>query len=109
MADFTRGDRVKVTMEGVVRAVHGAVVSVNDDEGKWLGEVNYLKNPVEKIEPPVEVFEPGDIVRHKESGGIYLITKSWGSVAVGDGTVYGPSLSPAKGFTSDFWEKVELG
>lgn len=108
MSDFRVGDRVRVTMEGVVRAANEVFVSVNDDEGKWLGEVNYLKNSVEKIEPPVEVFKPGDVVRHKETQTLYLITEHGGSVSLGDGRVYSRSASPSKGFTSEYWEKVDL-
>ncbi|HEU5118491.1 MAG TPA: hypothetical protein VFT74_17915, partial [Isosphaeraceae bacterium] len=65
MTDFKKGDRVKVSaFEGVVRAADSGGVDVESEDGKFLAWVEDVKRiQIEKIEPPVEAFKPGDTVR----------------------------------------------
>lgn len=72
--DIKAGDRVRVVIEGVVSSAHDTGkfrVSVGGDEGHDEGGSFAWVHPdtatVEKIEPPVEVFKPGDRVRHRHS------------------------------------------
>lgn len=74
MTDIKKGDRVKVTFEGVVRGVNARYVSLENDATAWLGELRHDLVTVEKIEPPVEVFKTGDLVRSIDSRNYYLIT-----------------------------------
>lgn len=60
------GDTVRVTLEGEVTTVWGG-----DDYGITLNGNTLLSNStmrkasVEKVEPPIEVFQPGDTIRSK--------------------------------------------
>lgn len=79
MSELKKGDSVKVTLEGTVTNI----VPFGDDRIELRiedgsGDVYYIspsKSNVEKVEPPVEVFEPGTIVRGKYSGRIKIVTK----------------------------------
>jgi hypothetical protein len=112
VSDFKVGDRVRVTFEAEVVGEDwhpGACLCCRPKDGPKIRE-NYLDQPgvtVEVLEPPVEVFKPGDLVRHKHWGSVYVIKKS-GWVAVGGDRV-AESDTPFELFTSKHYERVELG
>ena len=108
-----KGDRVKVTIEGKVTRAGSEWAVINDHHDI------YLKNAkVEKIEPPVEVFKPGDVV--KNSAYTYVLTPDgflvvavhhpYGTGAIGRFVNYG-SLGryEAKDFNSRDFERVNVG
>lgn len=74
MADFKHGDRVRVTFEGTwdydPTSVWGASAGVNVGGGYKLYERHTLDRAraIERIEPPVEVFKPGDRLRPTSNG-----------------------------------------
>jgi hypothetical protein len=108
-----KGDRVRVVLEGEVGWVGGS-------HFEFVNGADYIghkdgKNTVsiEKIEPPVEVFKPGDVVRHKgnEDGHWFAIAED-GWLIVGPGWRIKHHFTkgdPSKEFTSDVFEKVGLG
>lgn len=108
MGNLKRGDRVRVTIEGEVEfgSSFGVDLEVGDGvvhlrEGTWRG-VEF-----EKIEPPVEVFKPGDRIRHRDIGF---------EVTIGDTgylvhhTTGNHSWRPWRNepFTSELYERVSL-
>jgi hypothetical protein len=105
------GDRIRVTFEDVV---------IDTSDGIELANSHYadlfvfdLDEPtlvsVEKIEPPVEVFKPGDVVTRPRSGGHPIMLLETGYVRVGK-----PHLHPyghgctRDFFTSEHFQRVEL-
>lgn len=108
MSGFKVGDKVRVTLEGTVKNVlSSGKVHVGYDT-RYL----FIHDPeeVEKIEPPVEVFKPGDYVRDKHAGNdLRLIVGNY------DGSVRGwVNLSTNHfyenntTFTSEEYERVTL-
>lgn len=107
MSEFKVGDKVRVTLEGAVKNVlSSGKVHVGYD-AQYL----FIHDPedVEKIEPPVEVFKPGDVVRDKCDGVDRLIVGNY------DGSVRGwVNLSTNHfyegnfTFTSEDYERVTL-
>lgn len=62
-----KGDRVRVVLEGEIKGVY------SDGDLRIESVEHYSSDlahegivSIEKIEPPVEVFKPGDVVRSKE-------------------------------------------
>lgn len=70
------GDRVRVVLEGTVDE-HG---DIKGDSGTFCLYPNVRKHVVsiEKIEPPVVTFKPGDVVRSRESGNLRTPMKGGG-------------------------------
>lgn len=71
MGNLKKGDRVKVTIEADV--LFGSSFGVDLDVGGGtvtLREETWRGLEFEKIEPPVEQFGPGDVVRSKLNGDI---------------------------------------
>lgn len=109
MSEIKKGDRVRFTGEGVVRSVcDGDTLDVENGAGEFIGwllpDVDGVT--VEKIEPPVETFRPGDYVRSKGEPGspIRLLTV--------DGWVNLETLKHCGDtrikFTSETYERVNL-
>lgn len=105
------GERVRVVYEGEV--------SSSDDVGFTVeGELPVLWEDqslvsIEKIEPPVEVFGPGDVVRSKNGTGTRALGKT-GYIRldreVGAFFAYGSEFAKSlSDFTSKNYERVELG
>lgn len=68
MGNLVKGDRVKVTIEAEVK--FGSSFGVDLDVGNGivtLREDTWGGIEFEKIEPPVEVFKPGDTVRDRNA------------------------------------------
>lgn len=122
MADIKNGDRVRVTVEGLAHN-NGTytVVRSADDQDHWLAEYRNLLVgegvTVEKIEPPVEVFKPGDVVRaldqpdyvylvRPDGKYIYLRTTPDAGLDLLIGREFGPM---GLQFTSERYERVDLG
>lgn len=97
------GDRVRITLE--------SEITYFDREGDWVDAANntFRRNQkdvvsVEKLEPPVEVFGPGDVVRLKalprytfhigRGGYLDRFHNSW--------------RAGAASFTSEAYDRVEL-
>ena len=110
MADYAPkvGDRVRVVLEGVVKEeINTFGIKMDNDAGQWLAEL-YIDRPgvtVEKIEPPVETFGPGDVVRDRS---IPKYTYYIGRDGYLD--IYNKGLWNEGGgtFTSEHYEKVSL-
>lgn len=66
------GDRVRVVLEADVSDVDGEGIEFDSDEiSLWIGpkaRKDFVVS-IEKIEPPVEVFGPGDVVRQRSHPG----------------------------------------
>lgn len=111
MSGFKKGDRVRVTLEGEVKDVltSGAVALHYD------GEYVFVQPPekVEKIEPPVEVFGPGDFVRDPESGQVFLLIED-GYVQVkptigqANPLTWPDQPDHTETFTSENYERVDV-
>ena len=111
-----KGDRVRVVLEGEVRATNGMYTNVQNDEGEWLAEFKHELVPVEKIEPPVTIFKPGDRIRALGGGNEYTLADagyvSHGSAGVtGRGRLmsYMDTATQRDHWTSDRYELVSLG
>lgn len=100
------GDRVRVVYEGKVSSIDTLGFTIED-------EVPVLdKDPglvsIEKVEPPVTTFGPGDVVQRKGSILKRLITDD-GWVAVGEGWSFpGTHMTERLAHTSEDYERVEL-
>ena len=109
MGNLKKGDRVRVTIEADVRfgssfgvdlGVAGGTVHLREEV--WPG-VEF-----EKIEPPVEVFKPGDVVRDKgDHGSMFLILKANRWAALGSGIVHDSEWDDEP-WDSRHFEKVNL-
>lgn len=82
MSDIKRGDRVKVTLEGevVYASKHGRAIEVASGVNGGTVEICSggpaladLGATIEKIDPPVVVFEPGDVVIRKHDNAPILL------------------------------------
>lgn len=105
------GDRVRVVLEGEVQGTMFSSFQVGSDAVSTIS--NHPSGgliSVEKVEPPVEVFGPGDVVRHKRTGGLYAIPGEPNKVLVlANGKYQGRLLEyPSKNLTSENYERVEL-
>ena len=109
------GDRVRVVLEGEV-----AYVSGGDFEVGAPFESNYIRLgtehvvSVEKLEPPVTVFKPGDRLR-STGHGIYEVTlgdsgylQHYSEAAGGGVEYYGYAGNEREVFTSENYELLEL-
>jgi len=114
---FARGDRVKVTLEGEVTRVLDIEPGSEEVELRveHNGRASYVYTDmatVEKVEPPVEVFGPGDVVRDRVyhnlvytlgSDGYYSHRRDvWRANGSPDHWKAGP-------FTSESYERVSVG
>ncbi len=101
------GDRVKVTVEGLAHT-NGGYTVIHSDSDQWLAEYKNIHLgdgvTVEKVEPPVEVFKPGDVVRDKLCGDVRAIGHD-GWFNITQGRWYPGSVDD---FTSEGHERVNL-
>jgi hypothetical protein len=105
-----KGDRVRVVLEGTAE---GTATSPRTT-GEFCLDENPLDNAVsvEKVEPPVTVFKPGDVVRSKSTGSVYPRRRRLHGVHVPLGLTDPASGSlltdgdPADEFTSNKYELV---
>lgn len=111
MTEFKEGDQLRVTME--VEYV-GETDTWLDVKGTAI-EKKFVTS-IEKIEPPVEAFGPGDVVRsvHKfPAGNLYAITDRGFVRLSGSGWTGAPNGTEVafdtSEFTSEHYEKVTLG
>lgn len=105
--ELKKGDRVRVTFEAeVLRAGQDHTdLPVLTDDGFELFLT--ATDVVEKIEPPVTVFKPGDVVRDKRNGTVRaLSTRGWVCINEYPGQFTSGSIS---NFTSEHYELVSLG
>lgn len=117
MADVKKGDRVKVTIEGEVTDVQatGDVVLGGHSPSNAIfrqgGNGRYTAT-VEKIEPPVEVFRDGDLIRAKESPDMVIVLTGDGGYTYIGPTNKGLHVGHTGGHrataNSKHWEKIEL-
>lgn len=109
MREFSKGDRVTVTFEATVRDQNPSYMTFSNDEARWIGEVQTDAAVIEKIEPPVETFKSGDVVRGRSDPEIVVALFDGGYVYVGavNNGLRVSAVEPM-GFTSDHWERVSL-
>ena len=100
-----KGDRVRVVLEGEVDQVNSDG-SARVSTGKYFtfAWVDPGAATIEKIEPPVEVFRPGDVVRHKTAGRFTFALGKFGYLDI----VNGVWNDRPNEFTSESYEKVDL-
>lgn len=106
-----KGDRVRVVLEDEVRGVESDGFVVGD-----AADANYIQPgaehvvSIEKIEPPVEVFKPGDVVRSKDHPELVYLLDGEDGYSVFQygkgGLVYHGANN--RRFTSRRYERVEL-
>lgn len=114
------GDRVRVVLEGEVTDTAGGSVTISDralrgsDPVFWCSstvadDAKFLVS-VEKVEPPVEFFKPGDVVRDTRNGMLYALSTE-GYIYLKDGEFVRKYNGEYSGgpFTSKNCEKVNLG
>lgn len=114
--DIKRGDRVRVVIEDTVSRIsaNGTIYLENDVPGEgemWVNPSDSNVVSVEKIEPPVEAFGPGDILRRKVDGShIVLGVTGYTYLLTGGHYPYGAGGGNRSlgFFTSERFEKVEL-
>lgn len=101
------GDRVRVVIEAEVDSVrpYRVVFAGRDDlPGRYTEVLKSQIVSVEKVEPPVEVFEPGDTVRNKMVPDFVYSIGHGGFYAHRTGHWYECKSE----FTSSDYERVEL-
>lgn len=114
MSEFKFGDRVRVTLEGQVVFQSATYLTLQADGGG--NHSIYMERDsahVEKIEPPVEVFKPGDVVRDKDKPELIYALGADGYMRVGKGSSFCGGGWPhydygGEVFTSKRYEKVNL-
>ena len=108
MGNLKKGDRIRLTLEAdvlygssfgvdlAVPAVAGGQFTIRERE---FSDVEF-----EKVEPPVEVFKPGDVVRHKTARRFTFALGKYGYLDI----VNGVWNDRPNEFTSESYEKVDL-
>lgn len=105
------GDRVRVSFEAEVEHIYAdgdLRFELVENYGTSIPhEANFS---IEKIEPSVVTFEPGDVVRafHEGPDDLYVVGKD-GYLELPSGHYYADGPDTYKSFTSDYYEKVSLG
>ena len=105
-----KGDRVRVVLEGKVLGTDKNGFSLGAYDGNFIIPGAEHVVSIEKIEPPVEVFKPGDVVRAKWNDGfLYSLGRDgYFSHSSALWFPYEDSITQAKDFTSRVYERVEL-
>lgn len=101
-----KGDRVRVVLEGEVLPDHeygGFSIGTGVNSNFITHGAEHLVS-VEKIEPPVVTFKPGDVVRSKSDGDVRTLSqRGWIN------HTYGSYHESSAKFTSENYELVSLG
>lgn len=113
------GDHVRIVIEGEYRQLFGSIDRYEGElpEGTTFRVAPDDKATIEKIEPPVTRFEPGDVV-HSRTTGAYLALGTEGFLNLNNGRFfrygeYGETTAPdgrylrLEAFTSDGYDLVE--
>lgn len=105
------GDRVRIVIEGDVRSVDSNGDFYTKDNCFEPGQDTIVS--IEKVKPPVEVFKPGDVVRHKRQRFVVALDRS-GYTYLSESANNGHRFAYEQGyepddFTSEDYERVELG
>lgn len=104
-----KGDRVRVVLEGEIKTVDlGEGVAARfegDDYWTTVNERAPFVVSIEKLEPPVEVFKPGDVVREIERPSVVRTIARAGWINHESGSFYTGSIDC---FTSEDYERVTL-
>lgn len=114
MGAYAKGDRVRVSFEGTVNRVMPDFEGGQELRVEVDGLNHYIYTDtanVEKIEPLVETFGPGDVVREKgvPVGRAQVRTLGLdGWINHADGSFYNAPRTARTGFTSDGYERVEV-
>lgn len=117
MTDYKpqKGDRVRVVLEGgeVRRSVEDDSWVIEFDDNTYITEVNdgapFLVS-IEKIEPPVVTFKPGDVVRSKRNPKWLYTIGQRGYTQHTDGAYFADGPRACEDvFTSADYELVSLG
>lgn len=112
MGNLVKGDRVKVTIEAEVK--FGSSFGVDLDVGNGivtLREDTWGGIEFEKIEPPVEVFKPGDVIRFKSDPNLVIALSLDGGYTYVGRTNRGIHARPGghdRTADSRLWERVDL-
>lgn len=108
MSDIKKGDRVRLAgAEFEVVRYCGTYATLYQD-GAYAAEVKPSYVPLEKIEPPVEVFGKGDVVRTEEGRLILLGREGYTYLQTGQHRPFGKGLYSRSHFTSENFQKVNL-
>jgi hypothetical protein len=107
MGNLVKGDRVKVTIEADVTFGSSFGVDLKVGDGiVALRDTTWSGLEFEKVEPPVETFKPGDVVRSKAIPEYLYLLCTEGVVYLPEGEHY--PEQPNTVFTSKGFEKVDL-
>jgi hypothetical protein len=121
MGDIKPGDRIRVTKEFEVEVRYASrdqqSFDVTYDNGAMSPSVSVDRDgvvAVKKIEAPAEVFKPGDRIRRKDDYLFQYEVTLGASGYIHHGasdsfSQYGSWGIEGEGFTSDRYEKVNLG
>lgn len=102
------GDHVRVTLEGRVTTASSWFFEVECSDGRFNRFSEKADITVEKIEPPVEVFKPGEVIRHKGSG-VVLALAEVGFLNIDHKRFYRyVDAGHPEHFTSEHYERVVL-
>lgn len=111
------GDRVRITIEGIADEVLAGESYGEHPEPRGFDARSSEgdKVTIEKIEPPVEVFGPGDVVRPRAGmdHSVRVLGRD-GYLLLWDGRFYkyddrASGAYKARDFTSRRWERVAVG
>lgn len=100
------GECVRVVYEGVANNIGS--IGFDIGEAPFLFEDTGLVS-IEKLEPPVEYFKPGDVVRYKGLNGEYVFVLGKRGYFDLHNAVWNEGESNLDQFTSERYEKVSLG
>lgn len=106
MGDYkpVKGDRVRIVVEDVVLDAGTSDIQTNNN---WFDREGGHVVSVEKIEPPVTAFKPGDVVRNRFTRWLYSIAES-GYLSHHDRTFYPWGPTRQDHFNSKRYELVDL-
>lgn len=115
MSDYkpAKGDRVRVVFEGEVSYINNTGTLLDlwvSKDGEMIGTLYSEHLSIEKIEPLVEVFKPGDVVRSKSIARFrYVIGRDGYFSFQGNDFREHDEDFMEQNFTSERYERVELG
>lgn len=108
-----KGDRVRVVLEGEAEVDRGGATGFRFSDGFFYTSIDMFAPfvvSIEKVEPPVTVFKPGDVVREKVRTEFVWQILNDGYVRVGsrpEGGAFDPQKSSME-FTSEDYELVQI-
>lgn len=101
-----KGDRVRIVLEGEVGYMDDDAFEVGTSSVNFIVPRAEHVVSIEKVEPPVVKFKPGQVVRHKDHRDFIYTVGTGGYLDNRTGTWW---KTPRNNFTSAHYEPVDLG